>query len=118
MKYSGRSHVNNTERQVALGCLLAKANSLNELPHGAISAISQDRGIHRNTLSTIWERYKKGEEITNRRSVGGFKKGYKNKNIIQNKLHKLQPHQKGTIIYLQKHLQISTGSIKRALDKG
>ena len=77
MTSSGRSHVNNTERQVALGCLLAKANSLNELPHGAISAISQDRGIHRNTLSTIWERYKKGEEITNRRSVGGFKKGYK-----------------------------------------
>ena len=74
MPYSGRLHVNNTERQAALGCLLAKANRLNELPHGAISAISKDRVIHRNALSTIWERYKKGEEITNRRSVGGFKK--------------------------------------------
>ena len=66
----GRSHINNTERQVSLGCLLAKANRLNELPHGAISAISKDRDIHRNTLATIWERYKKGEEITNLWYVG------------------------------------------------
>ena len=75
MTPTSRSNVAIDKRQVALGHLLSMANSNNHLPYGAFEEVVAKTGVHRNTLSTIWRRHCNGEEITNRRSVGGKKKG-------------------------------------------
>ena len=82
-----RSNVKIYERNIALGHLLSKADNELNLPYGAFREISKLTGINRNTISTIWSRHKNGEQIGNRRSKGGKRKGDKTKNILNKKTY-------------------------------
>ena len=81
-----RSHYSQDQRHIALGLLLSKANGEIKLPHGALTEVSKETGIHQNSLKTIWERKLKGENIGIRRSDGHKKRKHIKKDIIRNKL--------------------------------
>ena len=65
MTPTSRSNVTIDKRQVALGNLLSKDSSNNELPYGSFAEVVEKTGVHRNTLSTIWKRHFNGEDICN-----------------------------------------------------
>ena len=54
MGYTHRSHYTKEKRHISLGILLSKANGEIKLPHGALTEVSTEKGIHRNTLRTIF----------------------------------------------------------------
>ena len=118
MTPTSRSNVSIDKRQVALGHLLSKANRNNHLHYGAFEEVVAKTGVHRNTLRTIWTRHCNGEDICNRRGQGGSKKGDKTKEIISNKLTKIDVHKRGTISSLAQNLQIGNKTTYRALRKG
>ena len=94
-----RSHYSPDQRHIALGILLSKANGEIKLPHGVLTEVSKETGIHRNSLKKIWERKLKGEDIGIRRSEGHKKRKNITKDIIRNKL---------TIIDVYKRVIISS----------
>ena len=81
-----RSNYSQDQRHIALGLLLSKTNGEIKLPHGALTEVSKETGIHRNSLKTIWERKLKGEDIGIMRSEGHKKRKHITKDIIRNKL--------------------------------
>ena len=66
MTPTSRSNVAIEKRQVALGHLLSKDDSNNDLPYGAYDEVVEKTGVHQNTLRTIWKRHCNREQITNR----------------------------------------------------
>ena len=70
-----RSDVKIDERNIALGQLLSKEDDQLNLTYGSLGEVEKLTVINRNTISTIWNRHKNGEQIGNRRSKGKYK-GY------------------------------------------
>ena len=65
-----RSNVKIDERNIALGQLLSNTDDQLNLPYGALREVVKLTVINQNTISTIWNRHKNGEQIGNRRSKG------------------------------------------------
>ena len=118
MTPTSRSNVAIDKRQVSLGHLLSKANINNHIPYGAYEEVVAKTGVHRKTLSMIWKRHCNGEDICNRRGHGGSKKGDKTKEIISNKLTKIDVHKRGTIRSLAQNLQIGNTTTYHSISKG
>ena len=113
-----RSNVKIDERNIALGQLLSKTDDQLNLPYGDLGEVEKLNGINRNTISTIWNRHKNGEQIGNRRSKGGKRKGDKTKNILNKKLTKIDISKRGNIRSLSNQLDISVGTIHHDIKEG
>ena len=57
MTPNSRSNVAIDKLQVTLGHLLSKDDRNNFLPYGEYSELEENKGVHRNTLSTLFKRH-------------------------------------------------------------
>ena len=113
-----RLHYTKDQRHIALGILFLKENGGVKLAHVSIDDIEKDPGIHRNMLSTIWERNVKGEIIGIRRSEGYKKQKHITTDIIRNKLTTIYLLKRGTVRSLSKQLKIGVGSLHISVKQG